>query len=114
MVKPGKAAYECTIDSDLDMQRVVGGNIQEYQPFVDPVSLICNEEGKLLSLKPNRALYKQDGSIYDVVYGNFFICGVADEEFVSLSPALVAKYVEKYQEPEFFTEIERGLIVWKR
>ena len=39
------------IDGSLEsMQRIVGGDIEAVYPFDDPVAIVCNEEGKLLSL----------------------------------------------------------------
>ena len=46
------------IDDTLEaMQGVVGGDIEEYMPFEDEVAIICNEEGKVNGLTPNRAIY---------------------------------------------------------
>ena len=39
----------------------VGGDIQAVYPYEDPVALICNEEGKLMGLPLNRALFDDDG-----------------------------------------------------
>ena len=77
------------IAGDLkSMQAVVGGYIQAIYPFTDEeLALICNEEGKLIGLPFNRALRDQEGSIYDVVAGTFFLCRApADSErFESLT-----------------------------
>ena len=71
-VEPGKEAQPAEIQGDLkEMQAIVGGQIQALYPWEDPVALICNDEGKLLRLPLNRAL--ED---YDMIAGNFFICGV--------------------------------------
>ena len=43
------------------LQAAVGGDIQAVYPYEDPVALICNEEGKLLGLPLNRALFDDDG-----------------------------------------------------
>lgn len=43
VVKPGKRPERVEIGAELeDMQRVVGGNIQEFQPFEDEAAIICN------------------------------------------------------------------------
>ena len=34
----------------------------------------CNEEGKLVGLPFNRALRDEEGRVYDIVVGTFFLC----------------------------------------
>ena len=77
MVEPGKSPYAAEIESGLkSLQAAVGGDIQAVYPYEDPVALICNEEGKLMGLPLNRALFDDDGHIYDIVSGNFLIVGL--------------------------------------
>ena len=58
LVEPEKYPKEIVIDDSLEaMQEVVGGDIEEYMPFEDEVAIICNEEGKVNGLTPNRAVY---------------------------------------------------------
>lgn len=62
LVEPGQYARMTTIGSSLeDMQKVVGGYIQEAPFFRDPVTLVCNEEGKISGLPLNRAIRDDDG-----------------------------------------------------
>src|SRR5699024_6863922 len=42
------------------MQELVGGDIEEYMPFEDEVAIICNEEGKIIGLPLNRAIYSEE------------------------------------------------------
>ena len=64
LVEPGQYARMTTIGSSLeDMQKVVGGYIQEAPFFRDPVTLVCNEEGKISGLPLNRAIRDDDGKI---------------------------------------------------
>lgn len=49
------------------------------------MALICNEEGKLMGLPLNRALFDDDGHIYDIVSGNFLIVGLGEEDFTDIS-----------------------------
>ena len=49
------------------MQGLVGGYI-EYVPLSDTFCLICNEEGKLVDLPPNRLAIN-----IDVICGDFFV-----------------------------------------
>ena len=48
LVRPMRKPVMIEIDDSLEaMQKVVGGPIEEYAPFDDDVSIICNEEGSL-------------------------------------------------------------------
>lgn len=101
MVEPGKSPYAAEIESGLkSLQAAVGGDIQAVYPYEDPVALICNEEGKLMGLPLNRALFDDDGHIYDIVSGNFLIVGLGEENFTDLSPDLMEKYGEQFKYPE--------------
>ena len=108
-VEPGKEAQPAEIQGDLkEMQAIVGGQIQALYPWEDPVALICNDEGKLLRLPLNRAL--ED---YDMNAGNFFICGIEGDEFVSLSDPLMIKYQKKFRYPELIGNSPMGLFAQK-
>ena len=108
-VEPGKEAQPAEIQGDLkEMQAIVGGRIEALYPWADPVALICNDEGKLLRLPLNRML--ED---YDVIAGNFFICGIEGDEFVSLSDPLMIKYQKKFRYPELIGNSPMGLFAQK-
>ena len=106
MVEPGKSPYAAEIESGLkSLQAAVGGDIQAVYPYEDPVALICNDEGKLMGLPLNRALFDDDGHVYDIVSGNFLIVGLGEEDFTDLSPDLMEKYGEQFKYPEKFARI---------
>ena len=64
LVEPNKYPKMIEIDDTLEaMQAVVGGDIEEYMPFEDEVAIICNEEGKLIGLPPNRAVYAEPETV---------------------------------------------------
>lgn len=51
MVEPGKAPYEAELDGSLgSMQEAVGGSIEGYYPYAEPVAIVCNDEGKINGL----------------------------------------------------------------
>ena len=105
VVEPGHVPYEKDIPSTLEaMQEIVSGTIQAVYPFPEAVALICNDEGKLLGLPLNRALRDDNGSIYDVVAGTFFLCGApADaEDFASLTDEEIQKFRKHFWYPEAF------------
>lgn len=115
MVEPGRSPYETEIESGLEsLQAAVGGDIQAVYPYEDPVALICNEEGKLMGLPLNRALYDEDGHMYDIVAGNFLIVGLGEEDFTDLSPGLMEKYGEQFRPPEKFARIAGEIIAVKQ
>ena len=69
VIEPGKKPKLTEIGSSLEeMQAVVGGDIEEYMPFDDDVAIICNEEGKMIGLPLNRAIYSEP-TITDMDYG---------------------------------------------
>ena len=68
--KPERADIPDTLEA---MQEVVDGYIQAVYPFEEPVALICNEEGKLNDLPLNRTLWDEDGTLYDIISGTFFL-----------------------------------------
>ena len=63
LVEPGKYPRMIEIEDSLEaMQRVVGGDIEEFMPYEEEIAIICNEEGKLMGLPLNRALFDDDGT----------------------------------------------------
>lgn len=98
VVEPMAQPYQKTIPNTLEaMQKLVGGYIQAVYPFDDPVAVVCNEEGKLLDLLPNRFLRDENGTPYDYIAGTFFVAGLGEEDFKSLSPDLMEKYNAMYR-----------------
>lgn len=64
LIEPNKYPKMIEIDDTLEaMQQVVGGDIEEYMPFDDEVAIICNEEGKVNGLPPNRAVYAEPEAV---------------------------------------------------
>ena len=113
IVEPGKKPRKSEINGSLEgMQQVVGGYIQAIYPFEDPVALICNEEGKILDLPFNRALRDENGDIYDIVSGTFFLCSAPpdSDSFEGLSDELMEKYSQMFCYPEMFLKVD-GMIV---
>lgn len=106
LVAPMEPPRRVEIENSLEsMQAVVGGLIQAVYPFDEPVALVCNDEGKLLGLPLNRCLRLEDsGAIYDVIAGTFFLCAAPpdSEHFESLTEEQLARYTERFRNPEFF------------
>lgn len=97
VVEPMKTPTVQEIDGSLrSMQRIVGGDIEAVYPFDDPVAIVCHGEGKLLGLPMNRALTDDHGVPYDIVCGTFFVVGIGNEDFTSLTEQQIEKYGKKY------------------
>lgn len=103
LCEPGKKARVAEIGSDLEsMQRVVGGYIEALYPSIDPIAIVCNEEGKINRLPLNRSIRDEDGEIVDIIAGTCFICDCSGEAFGSLSDEMLKKYKDMYYLPERF------------
>lgn len=99
--EPGKTAVVKTIKSTLrSLQDTVCGYVEVYYPFEDSCFLV-NEEGKISGMFPNRAVY-QNGEMLDIIFGPFFICGLGEEDFCSLSDEQIEHYLKLYRLPERF------------
>ncbi len=68
LVRPGQYPKMVDMETSLEaMQRMVGGDIEEYMPFSDEVAIICNEDGKVEGLPLNRAIYNEPVEV-DMTY----------------------------------------------
>ena len=114
IAEPQKKPVVREIDAGLaSMQKIVGGSIEAVYPFEDPVALICNEESKLLGLPLNRALRDEDGTVYDIISGTFFLCAAPpdSDRFESLSDQQVRTYLERFAMPEMILNVGGDLFV---
>ena len=96
VIEPGYAPYEKSINGLDEMQATVGGLIQAIYPYEEQVAIVCNEEGLLHGLEFNRSV---PGG-YGGVVGTFFICGLGEEDFCSLTPEQMEKYRKEYHKAE--------------
>ena len=106
-IEPGKAPERINVANELaSLQSLVGGYIEVIYPDERrPVGLICNEEGKVNGLTPNRAVYEENSrEMLDIICGKFFVAYAPfeAERFQSLPPDLAEKYREKFKYPERF------------
>ena len=114
VVEPKKKPMVQDIGSDLEsMQKIVSGLIEAVYPFDEPVALICNEEGKLLGLPLNRALRDDEGNVYDIISGTFFVCAAPpdSDHFAGLTDQQVKTYMERFSVPEMFLNVGGNLFV---
>ena len=114
IVEPEKKPEVREIGNSLEaMQQVVGGFIEALYPFDEPVALICNEEGKLMDLPPNRALRDDTGEVYDIISGTFFLCAALpdSDRFEGLNDQQVRTYLERFAMPEMILNVGGDLFV---
>lgn len=112
--EPGQKARIAEIEANLESyQKTVDGYIEAVYPFEDPVALVCNEESKYNGNAPCRALMMPDGDIYDIVFGTFFICGLGDCDFASLTDELAEKYQKLFQHPEVYMKVNGKIKAFK-
>ena len=110
-VEPMQEPYVKEIDAGLkSLQKEVGGRIQALYPFEEEAAVICNEEGKMNGLELNRALYDDNGRVYDIIAGTFLICGLTGDSFGSLPDDLINKFSEQFKQPETFVKIGHEII----
>ena len=112
VVEPGKVPETREMSGTLrEMQSIVGGHIQAIYPFPG-IALVCNEEGLLLGLPPNRGLRDEAGQLYDVVCGTFFLCGSPpdSEHFTSLTEEQLGRYESMFRRPELFVALGGNLL----
>ena len=112
LCEPGKLAKTATIEASLESyQKIVGGYIEAYYPFEEPVCIVCNEEGKITGLPLNRAVYADPnrGEMLDIIAGTFFICDCSGENFGSLSSEQLWRYTEQFKYPERFFRMDNEI-----
>lgn len=111
LVRPNMYPQKVQIGCELeDLQKAVGGDIEATYPFDDPVALVMHDEGKMMGKDLNRALRDEDGTMYDIVAGDFLVVGLGEDDFCSLSPELMQKFGEHFHQPEMFVRLGRSIM----
>ena len=114
MIEPKKKPCAVELMTDLDfLQKAVsiGAPDQGLVEFVyleDNVSILCNEEGKLIGLAPNRRLGE------DILCGVFYVVAEnEDGELISLTEKQLDRYSKLFWEPDVICvdEIEKTIIM---
>lgn len=114
-VEPG--VTPCIIDLGTDLNSLqkavsIGADYQGLIEFVflgDNVSILCNEEGKLIGLAPNRRLGD------DILCGVFYVVAEnEDGELISLTTAQQEHYAKIFESIEHFDQAEIDSTVFFR
>ena len=102
LLEPHQMAKTVEVKNTLEgLQALVKGDIEPFYPFEEEVCFICNDEGKINGMEPNRAIYDEDHNMIDVLFGPGFICSCGGEDFGSLSDEQIEKYTEMFKRPEY-------------
>ena len=105
---PGAESLVVNIRKDLEsLQQAVGGLIEVYYPFDDDVCVICNDEGKINGMMPNRGVYV-DNELADVIFGPFLIVGEGEADFESLTSEQLEKYYNMFRRPEIIVDMKKN------
>ena len=107
VVEPDYAPYEKEINGLREMQATVGGTIQAIYPFEDQVAVVCNDDGIYMGLPFNRSMERGYGG----VFGTFFVCGLGEEDFASLTPEQVERYKRKFHHAEILLGVKGNDVV---
>jgi hypothetical protein len=115
-VAPGEQPEIVTLENELSaLQRAVSigtdyvGLIEIIQ-ISEEVCLLCNEEGKLNGLKPNRRI----GNGTDILCGIFYLTGqTKDGDLASLPESAMQVCMKRFAEPEHIEdwEVDKALVM---
>ena len=111
MVEPGKEPKVTTIKNELEsLQDAVSigadeRGLIEIITISEDVCILCNEEGKLIGLEPNRRLG------CDILCGVFYVTGNGEEDLASLSEENIEAYKKIFEKPDTFSpgDVERTI-----
>ena len=101
-VEPNRPPFVSEVAHTLEAeQRAVGGYIEPIYMEDDNVCLIGNEESKLMGMAGNRRLGEST-----IIAGPFFVVGLTEDDFRSLTDEEVMTYMERFKEPEQISQAE--------
>ena len=114
VVEPGEKPKLVEIDHTLEqLQKLVGGDIAASYPWTDYCAVVYDDDGMAKGYPPNRLLVDGDGKPYDILKGTFFICGLSETDFASISDELAEKYTKLFYWPEVFARFGDHVIWFK-
>lgn len=103
IVEADKKPYMASIPNNMEsIKEIVGGEINVSIMDGKDVALICDKDGLEEGREPNRILFDNEGEPYDIVYGNFVLTGVKDNDIISLSQDNAKEYYLEFHQPTFY------------
>lgn len=100
-VEPNKAPRVMEMPHTLEAEQNAVGGLIELVYNDDNTAIVCNDEGKLIGMEGNRRL--GNGTI---IAGPFFVVGLTEDDFRSLTDEEVVKYMNQFEEPEQISQEE--------
>lgn len=94
-VEPGQPPYEAEILHTLEAQQKAVGGFIEPVYLEDEITLVGNEESKLIGMPGNRRL--DSGSI---IAGPFYLVGDTGDDFRSLTEEETQSMMKRFEQPE--------------
>lgn len=107
VVEPGYEPYEKEINGLKEMQATVGGLIDAIYPYEERVTLVCNDEGLINGMDFNRSVPGGYGGIF----GPFFICGIDEDDFCSLTDEQMSRFKKEYHKAEILLGVKGNDII---
>lgn len=109
MVRPNEHPVVMELERGLDAmyKALECDTITATYPWEDPVALVTDDEGLFTEKQPCR--YVKD--LQQPILGNFFICGLGNEDFADLPDCYVKKYMEMFWHPEMILMTPAGITV---
>ena len=108
-VEPKKSPEVCELENNLDALQVAVSIGADYKGLIEIINLnedtciLCNEEGKLINLEPNRRLGM------DILCGVFYVTGQDDEgNLTSLNDDAMQFYSEYFKNIEHINSEDIG------
>lgn len=99
LVEPFDKPKMITIENNYQaISEIIYGDVDEYMPFEDDVALLCNADGKRLSLSASHTITDTETGKTDLIYGSFILVGSSkfDSEYHSLDDDLIDKYMDLF------------------
>lgn len=96
VVEPGMAPYEKEVNGLEEMQATVGGLITASYPYEEPVAIVSNDESINMGMEFNRSI---EGG-YGGILGPFFVCGLSEDSFCSLTPEQMERFKKEFRHAE--------------
>lgn len=100
-VEPNKEPRVMDMPHTLEAEQNAVGGLIELVYNDDDTAIVCNDEGKLIGMEGNRRL--GNGTI---IAGPFFVVGLTEDDFRSLTDEEVVKYMNRFAEPEQISQEE--------
>ena len=111
-VEPLKKPTVCYLENKLEALREAVSIDAEYIGFIEIINIderaciLCNDEGKLIGLMPNRRLGD------DIICGVFYVTGQNEEgDLTSLTDEQIDQYGKMFADVEYFICGDDGKII---